>query len=340
MATILQTINPVVAGTNVPIKSTFAVNPPDWLELANDSPFQMNAYAQGNLNTPIMSLTPFETNAYPINQLLPIRVGLKIITVNLVLIASHYYIDPSTENNSPTNICIVRQLSNAEAQTNHYPAYSSRMNTTVATIANSLVNTGNPPADTIIFAMPVGDTSTFGAVNINNQGQAIFGDATYNGSVTFQGTDSANCDISRNAIAMFSAQGQEDILIQPGYIQLNGATSGFARIYQVFSGTYKYIIVQFSNFRNGSGANQFLPLPTSFTFSFIARLSDAPTMQFNSGGPSITVNNLTTLGNPGTTTPITAIGGNTLITGGPFDTIQFNSGQASSHTGLMILEGI
>src|SRR6185437_5552108 len=108
MATILQTINPVVVGTNVPIKSTFAVNPPDWLEVANDSPFQMNAYAQGNLNTPIMSLTPFETNAYPINQLLPIRVGLKIITVNLVLIASHYYIDPSTENNSPTNICIIR----------------------------------------------------------------------------------------------------------------------------------------------------------------------------------------------------------------------------------------
>jgi len=84
MATILDTINPVAVGTNVNIKSTFALNPaPDWLEVANDSPYQMNVYAQGNLNSPIMILTPFETNGYPINQLIPAQIGLKIIAIIL-----------------------------------------------------------------------------------------------------------------------------------------------------------------------------------------------------------------------------------------------------------------
>ncbi len=190
MATILDTINPVAVGTNVNIKSTFALNPaPDWLEVANDSPYQMNVYAQGNLNSPIMILTPFETNGYPINQLIPAQIGLKIIAINLVLIASHYYSDPATENNSPTNICIVRQLSNAEAQTNHYPVYSSRMNTTVAVIANSVVNTGLPPGTDIVSGQPVNDTSNSFPTVLTNSGVLELGDATYNALIALQGTD-------------------------------------------------------------------------------------------------------------------------------------------------------
>jgi hypothetical protein len=70
--------------------------------------------------------------------------------------------------------------------------------------------------------------------------------------------------------------------------------------------------------------------------------SDVDAFQLKSGGSVISVNVLTALGSGsgGTVTNVTVLGANTIGFCGTFDTISFNSGAGSTHSGLLAILGI
>lgn len=203
MSTQIDSFNPVVGINKTEQNINF--NATDWLEIKNDSPFGITVNVLG-VSSNSFFLSPFEHNGWPIQQLLQ-SAQLQVKALSIQIVPSHYYTNVATENNSPCNICTVSVLSAQEASTNTYPLYTSRMNTTVATIANTLNNTGNAPATPIVFAEPNGDNSPNGAVNINNQGQMTLGDSLYNAALTLLGIDSAQLAMTRNQIQLLNSVG-------------------------------------------------------------------------------------------------------------------------------------
>lgn len=247
MSTTLLTITPVAVGTN-PQVPNIAFSATDWLEVKNDSPFAVTVTILGVTSNSFF-LTPFEHNGWPIQQLLQTS-QLKVNNLSLVVTPSHYYSNVATENNSPTNICTVNLLSQQEAQTNTYPLYTARMNTTVSTIANYLNNTGNPPAQIVAFAAPQGDNNAAGAWNVNNQGQEILGDSLYNGILTVLGTvltSQVNLQkdllrfIFNNKLVDFSGQ----------YTLINGDTSGNIQLFETIKGSAKLSIILENSYVSG-----------------------------------------------------------------------------------------
>lgn len=109
-------------------------------------------------------------------------------------------------------------------------------------IASSVVNTNNPPATPIIFAEPVGDTSTNGAVNINNQGQATFGDATYNGALTILGTVLTSQSNLLDDILTFFFN-NKSVNFSGKYTLINGTTQGNIQLFEVIQGSSKLTVI-------------------------------------------------------------------------------------------------
>lgn len=129
---------------------------------------------------------------------------------------------------------------------------------------------------------------------------------------------------------------------QPNATVLNGATSGTATLYQPFTGIYKLVLVNINNFRNGGGSNQQIAIPTPFTSVVMFESGDVPGMSLLRSGSAQNIAVITGLASGGgSTSVVTTVGGYSFgECGGGIDTIQFNSGGASSHSGLLILKGI
>jgi len=188
MSTTLETITPVV-GTN-PTLQNINFNQSDWLEVKNDSPFGITVQIVG-VSQNSFFLSPFEHNGWPIQQLLQTS-QLQVKNLSIQIVPSHYYTDVATENNSPTNIVTVSILSQQEAQTNTYPLYTARMNTTVATIANSVQNYGNPANTQVVTGQPSSDSGTNSfPLQITNDGKIVLGD-TNNPAPSIQLLGNAN----------------------------------------------------------------------------------------------------------------------------------------------------
>ncbi len=128
----------------------------------------------------------------------------------------------------------------------------------------------------------------------------------------------------------------------PAAVTLNGSTSGVATLYMPLQGTvWKYLIILLSTFRNGGGSNQTIALPTAFTTAAHFYTGSFPAFQLLASGSAQNVGVITTLGTPGNVTVTSTVGGYEMgDTAGGFDTISFNSGQASTHTGIAIFEGV
>lgn len=128
----------------------------------------------------------------------------------------------------------------------------------------------------------------------------------------------------------------------PAGTVLNGSTSGTATLYQVLNGTSKYIIVNLNNFRNGGGSTQTIALPVPFTAVVSVRSTDAPAFQLLHTAAAITLFIITALAVGGGTVNGTGnvMGAYSFAQGGACETLSFNSGQVTPHTGLIILEGI
>lgn len=83
-------------------------------------------------------------------------------------------------------------------------------------------NTGFAGGQIVVFAEPVGDSSTQGAVNINNLGQMSLGDSLHNGSLALLATSGADMVLQPTGVTMFSASGPQVFQVdQNGTIILN-----------------------------------------------------------------------------------------------------------------------
>ena len=123
---------------------------------------------------------------------------------------------------------------------------------------------------------------------------------------------------------------------------VTGSTSGTANLYEIFPGTvWKYLIVHFNNYRNGSAPAQTLGLPQPFTAICAILSTDAPAFQLINGGSAINMFVLDTI-NPlgGHATSESAMAGYSLAQCGAWDTLSLNGSQASTHTGMVIFQGI
>jgi hypothetical protein len=130
-------------------------------------------------------------------------------------------------------------------------------------------------------------------------------------------------------------------------VQISGSTSGTANLYQVFQGTFKYLIVEFTNFRNGGGSAQTLTLPLAFAAGGLFQALDIPaSVSLKSSGTAITLETITTLaasGNGGTATSNTTLWARSF--GGfnsGFDTISIGGGasQATPSSTFLYIQGI
>jgi hypothetical protein len=123
---------------------------------------------------------------------------------------------------------------------------------------------------------------------------------------------------------------------------LNGSTQGTATLYQPLSGTLKLVMCYLNGFRNGGGTAQTLAIPTPFLTSFRWWTGDINPLTFVGSTVSRTANIITGLAaGGGATTSQTTVNSHSF--GGvnaAVDTISFNSGEASTHTGLILLVGV
>lgn len=123
---------------------------------------------------------------------------------------------------------------------------------------------------------------------------------------------------------------------------LNGSTAGTATLYQPLNGTLKLVLCYLNGFRNGGGSAQTLAIPTPFVTSFRWWTGDINPLTFVGSSSSRTANIITALAaGGGTITSQTTVNGHSF--GGvnaAVDTISFNSGEASAHTGLILMVGV
>lgn len=210
-------------------------------------------------------------------------------------------------------------------------------------IASSISQNNQPPGNSVIFAEPIGDTSTTGAVSLDNQGHLVLGDATYSGSIAILGPG-GNRQISASLTGYFrefDASGNMDVDLEPGSTIINGSTSGTAQLWQIFRGNFKYVLCLLNNFRNGGGSTQTITFPVAFATKAYCRTSDFPAAQLLKAGVAQSVNVITGLAvGGGSITAATVFGAYSFFDAPALiDTLSFNSGQVTPHTGLLIIEG-
>lgn len=244
--------------------------------------------------------------------------------------------------------------------------FSALGTSTVSQQAVTLQNLGNPVGNNVIFIEPLGDTSTGGVFNVKNDGSMTIGDNLHGGSIqVLSTTASTNTIISGGDVAGFDgfgaglggfdlngtganpklsltdSAGNNIINMIAMRSQINGSTSGTATMYMIHQGFYKYALIYLNNFRNGGGSTQTMAFPVAFNGCY-ARTSSWPAGQLLLAGVAQTVNIITTLAvGGGTPTTATVFGGYSFFdcaTGS--DTLSFNSGQVTPHTGFMIIEGV
>lgn len=214
------------------------------------------------------------------------------------------------------------------------------------TQATSVVNTNNPPATPFIFAEPVGDTNANGAVNINNQGQATFGDPTYNGSLALLGTASPVARLFVTnliaALQLVDTNSNVDVDLESGSNILNGGTSGTAQIWTPFRGLWKITVIQLNNFKTGA-SNQLVNFPGIYSNRAFILATDCEGTELFKGGVAQGVRQWTSFGAAGSgggTSPTTTWQGfNLLWLATGFDQIQFNSGWVSARNGVIFIVG-
>ena len=125
-------------------------------------------------------------------------------------------------------------------------------------------------------------------------------------------------------------------------VTINGSTSGTASLYMPFTGFFKCVFVQLSNFRNGGGSAQTITLPVAFTNSFFGFTGQCTSFSLVKSGSTQTVQQITILsvGNDNSVSPQTVIKQNWLFQGGPgFDTISFTASYPAPGSGFILIFG-
>lgn len=140
--------------------------------------------------------------------------------------------------------------------------------------------------------------------------------------------------------------GVENWILQadnPPVISVTGSTSGTAHLYMPLQGViYKVALLYLNNFRNGGGSVQNLALPTAFLTVAAFYIGSFPAFTLLSGGSAINCGVITALASGGGTVNVQTTLGQYMLgdTASGFDTVSFNSGQVTSHTGIAVFRGI
>ncbi|SRR5579885_3655822 len=150
-----------------------------------------------------------------------------------------------------------------------------------------------------------------------------------------------NVSSDSNGNASVTTLAAQSLVISPAQVELDGATSGTAMLYQIDSGTRKYLMIVLSNFWNTGGVPQSIALPTPFLANVEVKTQACYQVELWVGGEAQTVSVVTAEGAAGgTVANQTYIGpwsrGGCLA---PVDTIAFRSGDSAGRSGIIILEG-
>lgn len=130
-------------------------------------------------------------------------------------------------------------------------------------------------------------------------------------------------------------------------VVLTGGTSGTATLYQVERGTWKYVMIQFANFRTAAVA-QTLALPVPFTNGGRVWSGETGTTAQNNGfsllasGVAQTINAWISLAaTGGSAAPITVMYTRSIgEVETAFDSISFQASSTIGHGGYIFIEGI
>jgi len=203
-------------------------------------------------------------------------------------------------------------------------------------VASSVKNDGNPAGTQILESTVSGDASS--AVILTNDAQFTLGDVAHNALLTILG------NMIQNGNFTLDGASNTGIKVNTSSVHLVGGTSGTADLYQIFQGTFKYTIIDLTNFRTSAGA-QTIALPVAYTSGAYIRGSDTDSYSLLLSGVAQSLATITALpaaaGGNATTGNATNLGFYALgscLTG--FDTIRFNGGWAAAHQGQIIIEGI
>lgn len=129
--------------------------------------------------------------------------------------------------------------------------------------------------------------------------------------------------------------------INPTSVHLVGGTAGTADMYQLLVGTVKLILIKLTGFQTGA-SNQNMAIPTPFTAGLQLWAGDTSNFSLLKSAVAQTINLYTSFaGTGGSSTPVTLVH---IVSQGDcpqaIDTVQFASGGASTHSGIIVLLGV
>lgn len=128
--------------------------------------------------------------------------------------------------------------------------------------------------------------------------------------------------------------------INPTSVHVVGGTSGTADLYQILSGTIKLVVVSVTSFQTGA-SNQNLAIPTPFTKYVQFWTGDMSNFSLLKATVAQSINVYTAFAAAGgSSSPVTVVH---LVSQGDcpqaIDTVQYVSGGAAQHNGLLVLLG-
>lgn len=230
------------------------------------------------------------------------------------------------------------------------------------TIASSIVNTNQPPAQNIVFAEPSGDTNPSGVTSITNSGFISLGDATYSGKILLTGTHvalAATHNIFPDEMTIIGTSNQlVDILVSgtdasisltnqanTSHVKLStvtpvhlvGTTAGSIDMYQDFVGDIKRVILVFNAYRNATANPQVMAIPAPFTKGAQMLIGNINcTMACLAGGVAQNINHYA---NGAQTVATSVTAGNIAECASAFDSVSFVNSGASNTTCIVTILG-
>lgn len=204
------------------------------------------------------------------------------------------------------------------------PFQTVNTNSSVTT-AQSIDNEGNVAGTSIIKSVVAGD-GTNASVSLTNDAQFTLGDALHAALLAITGNLTIN----------------NPEQINPTPVHIVGGTSGTADMYQILSGAFKLVYVNFITLE--CSANQDMAIPTPFT-SFVCAISfnlgNGQPLELLSGGVAQTESVITSIASTGgASTNVTQFFGNSIFdVNHAVDTLRVLGGNLGHTNGGLLLFG-
>lgn len=235
------------------------------------------------------------------------------------------------------------------------------LKTLIGGVLHQFLKTQN--AGNLLQLVQAGDTAEILGALVVDQLTTMSGNATVGGTLGVTGNTTLNGGVNVDTIRdngagnpamdLSSHDGvvrfPQPIRLIPKVATLNGSTSGTYTIYEFCAGPgatdLKFCVCVSNNFRNGGASVQSLALPVAFQSFARMWFGDHSVGTLTKAGVAQGVGTITSM--PATNASGGTVSVGTVIAayvlddiGAGFDTVTFNSGQASAHTGVDVFIGI